>query len=864
MILNSQNCFNIEGYGIYIYFPEINKLCFYEQKRDKDFTFNPDDIKLENGFISFQRQDSTDKLFLNQLFKDSNGLKNYILKFEEYFKKRHLEQKTKPEERLIDFLIMNKKTRKIIASFSHDSPEEVRIIYIDWSKNLILYYGNKDSIQTPDLQIYDVKIPYPHMVYEMPLREQSFDTYYNTNFSTIRNLQFKKFIFQYFLPQNMDTLLSIKHQETDMNLTDYLRKLRLLNATQSVEQLLDCFNSSELKESWFKYADTKIQKGIVPIYDEDLNLNPKIPIPQEQKSHVIIDDYYIREKDENPLTGMIDLYKLKDDITTPYSLKYIHIKIDGVLYKIDFTENELNQNKFGSNYFLITRNINGTNYGIKFSKNIFTPSYEFDLIIEMLTNSVSYFILNKLKLESVRTLIASIPKIISCGVCNVNIEKTRDYNLKGLIMYTVFEMQENPITLSKLINEILDDASKTEIEIKSILCRILLQIYNFYSLMYPSIKFESNNFTSDNIILIKNSDGLYDVLIIDFGLAKIDLRLDNSTYKLFKRKSIEDTRFKMGQDNTIINTTLYPQVKSEPYSKITNPGDMEYKKNVRSSIYFEKFIKSIYETSYISSQSDLATLILSLVFNSVTDQTKANINTYLRVMEECFVSIHPYLKKLTLDYKPSQQSTSTNNNKSSHQSTSTNNNKPSQQLSYFKKQELDNYDLFAGCLDLFLFELQQLRIYIKKLNPRLIDELFIRQPELDITSCDHLYNGEIIVTETPYNNASTSVNDSKNVEDSNMNTNTGSMYNLFALSNNNNPTVKGKHMVVNKKLHLHRRSLVNSNESNNNDPYSPIRQSKPKSGGSRKTNRKTNKLKNKNTQKRNNKNIHKTRKHKKN
>ena len=71
------NCFFIEGKGIYVFFPEINKLFFYEQKAGKDFTFQPDNMqKVDDDFISFQKQNSTNKLFLKQLFK--NQIENLL------------------------------------------------------------------------------------------------------------------------------------------------------------------------------------------------------------------------------------------------------------------------------------------------------------------------------------------------------------------------------------------------------------------------------------------------------------------------------------------------------------------------------------------------------------------------------------------------------------------------------------------------------------------------------------------------------------------------------------------------------------------------------------------------------------------
>ena len=56
MLLNPYNCFQIDGSGIYVYFPELNRLFFYEEKKGKDFYFNPyhKKIKSEDNEILYE------------------------------------------------------------------------------------------------------------------------------------------------------------------------------------------------------------------------------------------------------------------------------------------------------------------------------------------------------------------------------------------------------------------------------------------------------------------------------------------------------------------------------------------------------------------------------------------------------------------------------------------------------------------------------------------------------------------------------------------------------------------------------------------------------------------------------------------
>jgi len=42
MFLDSNNCFHLDGIGLYVFYPEINEIYFYQEKTaDKIFTFEP-------------------------------------------------------------------------------------------------------------------------------------------------------------------------------------------------------------------------------------------------------------------------------------------------------------------------------------------------------------------------------------------------------------------------------------------------------------------------------------------------------------------------------------------------------------------------------------------------------------------------------------------------------------------------------------------------------------------------------------------------------------------------------------------------------------------------------------------------------
>ena len=656
MLLNPYNCFIIENSGLFIYFPELNKLHFYGQKRDKDFYFSQEiQTDPKEQYVIFNRQKSSDKLYLKPYFQ--------LKDFGAYFTNAN-SKSTK-----IDFFLMDKISKKFFGS----SKPESRIISIDWVRKLIRYYGPDER----DISIYDVKIPNPipisktesGIIYVFEINKASYEHILKEYSRYPEYQEFKKFLFQIF-NQDETNPLQNPHQTSrtimcNPELKDYLIKVGLLNKEQSVEDLLDIINSSELKHNWLEnvksYFEGKVKSFIHG--DDD---SPEISIDIGCSNLQKIDSRYYSEADNSSHTKY---YKFQPGIASTKSLeteqplKYIYVKINNQMHKIDITKEDLigASKKCGADNCFKTVIIDGKTYGIRFNQHILLNNtiYFYDTLIEMLINCISWFTLQKLKLKSSKIkegLPADIQPVNRIGFYKVNIGSSKTC---GYISYTVFEMEESTITLYDFIQNILNEDTSiyTSDKIKDILRIICLQIYNFYILMYPSIKFEHNDFKIDNIII--NPETLK-VSIIDFGLTRINVILNDRNYTIFKREEKEIERA----------------------TKYSN---------------FYMYIHDIYAKFYLNKQADIErfTLWLKDMPDKKDFKNKAN---YMNVIRTYFIPNMKILQYLSLDDI-----------------------KASNHFSYYREYELKLKSTTQSiksinCMDLFLYSLDELKKIIASMS----------------------------------------------------------------------------------------------------------------------------------------------------
>jgi hypothetical protein len=625
MLLNPYNCFHIDGVGIYVYFPELNRLFFYEEKKGKDFKFNPI-IENEGNEIIFT-SDKGIKLHLQPFFE--------LKQFENYFTNSIGKNKT-------DFFLMNKFTKKTFFN----SKIEPRIVYFEWSKNLIRYYGPDNR----GIEVYDVIVPnpipkekdkpkYDTSIYSYMINKESYDKLLKEHSD---NIQFKKFLFQIFYPNDINPLQDPSNSsESNPELDQYLMKMGFLNEDQPSTDLFDSINSTELKKDWKQYLISKLEKKTLPFM-----------LNSQQDHEISLNEYKQIELARNN-----SYYKLKNEINE-LPLTHIFVNINGVSHKINITKDDMigESKKCGADNCFKTINVGKKTYGVRFSKNIlfYNSILLYDTIIEMLINCISYFTLQKLKDVSKDSISANIQPLSDIGFYKIKIKDTKTY---GYIPYTVYEMTEETVTLYDLLKNILNGKpDEYPIDrIKEILGTVCLQIYNFYNIMYPSIKFEHNDFKIDNIVV--NPETLQ-VYIIDFGLSRINVITENRNYQIFKREVKELER-----------------------------------KDATSNFYF--YISDIYQKYYLNKQADIEKLTVWLKDIHLIAPQSSPFRNQLNYMKVVNSSLTPHIRFLEyLSLKDIETS---------------------DKISRYKEEELKDQLGFSTCQDLFLYTMDEFKQAIDSL-----------------------------------------------------------------------------------------------------------------------------------------------------
>jgi hypothetical protein len=588
----------------------------------KDFKFNPHKIEIKDNEIIFI-SDKGVKLHLQPFFE--------LKQFEKYF----IESIKKSNK--IDYFLMNKFTKKYFTT----SEIEPRIVCFDWTQQLIRYYGPDNR----GIKVYNVIVPNPipgknklnDSKYTYMINKESYDRLLKEHSS---NIEFTKFLFEIFYPNEINPLQNTSNPtESNIELDQYLTKMGFLNSNQSATDLFDSINSTELKEDWKEYLISKLTLAPLPFMHDNY-----------EEHNISLDGYIQHELSRNN-----SYYKLSNKIhETP--LTHIFVKINGDLHRINITKDDMigESKKCGAdNCFKTITLDDGKTYGVRFSKKIlFDKSIIlYDTIIEMLINCISYFTLQKLK-EGQRIPIADIQPLSDIGFYKVNI-KIKDRTIYGYIPYTVYEMNEKTITLYDLLKNILNGkpSEYTVDKIKEILGTVCLQIYNFYNIMYPSIKFEHNDFKIDNIVL--NPETLQ-VYIIDFGLSRINVILKDRNYQIFKREVKELER----RDDT-------------------------------SNFYF--YISDIYQKYYLNKQADIEKLTVWLKDITLMSHFP-NQENYKTVIQSSLIPHIKFLEYLSLkDIETSDK------------------------ISYYKERESKDQLGFSACQDLFLYTMDEFKQAIDSL-----------------------------------------------------------------------------------------------------------------------------------------------------
>ena len=158
MFLDSNNCYYIDGVGLFVFWPEIGQVFFYkEKKKDKTLTFTVDALDFDNNEIIYTTQLS-EKRFIGKilgvasvkLFFKSQNTNNLFTQFYEDERSKKFELMTSRHQ--VDYLLVLKYSQKYDKKdkIIHISKEEPRIIRIDWGNKQIKYYGDESILNIND------------------------------------------------------------------------------------------------------------------------------------------------------------------------------------------------------------------------------------------------------------------------------------------------------------------------------------------------------------------------------------------------------------------------------------------------------------------------------------------------------------------------------------------------------------------------------------------------------------------------------------------------------------------------------------------------------------------------------------------
>lgn len=336
----------------------------------------------------------------------------------------------------------------------------------------------------------------------------------------------------------------IKVEPTDLK--SYLIKIRLCLNDETYnpfDKLLDCLDSSILKSNWRKYCEdygllTMLQKLLIHSKDLkrkefDIIASKHLKLNENDGTDAYF-EYIIREN-----KSAMDTSKIENVIYVRIGDDLIPVKID------DEPTDESTDMKCGAGncYRIITHD--DKKYGVRFNKNIYYgDSLEFyNAVRELTLNSVLAFLLKAgISSGSITSKfannIAMLQDIISVGFYTVKIMDANGDIKDGYIPYIITEYNPSLITLDRyILNHINSENPWTPEKLKSFLCNVMVQIYNFEILAYTKFNFKHEDFKINNILINEETMQLF---IIDFEHSSMNFQYNGRNYYLAPRNKLYD------------------------------------------------------------------------------------------------------------------------------------------------------------------------------------------------------------------------------------------------------------------------------------------------------------------------------------
>lgn len=563
MLLDSKNIYYVESVGILVYFPELESILFYEQKNiDKDFYFNSDRITLsedEIGRIIFEYKQKADtRGFVRKAKGTVRGVKNLSIysiystnEFVKYFTEERLKTPLSRKGK-IDYLLISKQSKK----FLHVSAIEPRILRIDWDNELIRYYGEEEKKQNEHIVMFGKPIiPKPISNFKLNINFKSIKL--PTDF-TIEMVE--KFKLQIQENNGVDLDKIGIDLESDEIFHKYLVSVGIIRTADDITKLLDCLDSSILKEDWIKYCNDNFLNDILTnlIHKDEGQAIQTILNEQITMSTQDMETRYYTYTSKNEESKKVE----------KINISHITVKLGSKLKKINFkaTPNIIDSCGAG-NCFIIDVSEGRNTYGIRFSQNIYLmgTTYFYNNLIEMVSNCILWYITEQLNLRFSKKKIASIQKVVRVGFYKVQfsspLESGNSRVVPQLVGYIPYIITENTTNTQSIVNIIKNltignissnihaesegssgnnlAVSNYKIKINEFILNLLLQIYNFYVINYSYIKFIHGDFATRNIVMDTDTNQIY---LIDFDTVRYSFNYGNKRYNLIMRDTLYDLK----------------------------------------------------------------------------------------------------------------------------------------------------------------------------------------------------------------------------------------------------------------------------------------------------------------------------------
>jgi len=558
MFLDNKNCYHIDGYGLFVFFPEIGDVLFYSEKDfDKNRVFKCVQDPLQKYHHSLQeppqkqgilsRVKSAVKLACKKetdiLFVSENNSEN----FARFFVTERMNKAEPVKARgQIDYLLVIKSSNAVL----HSSKPEYRILRIDWGKSQIKYYGEDDFFKINDYHV-PTEFHIKGITSRCKLRDlESLPALASISDSSIPAKQTSQVIDHYRnyreqLQSNgfCQFLADVPLQTSLFNgLLDSLKASGFFKADASIESIksiLDMLDSSLLKTNWLNQFTG--EKSIM--FKEFLNSISIIPDSPDSTINNLT-----KKADESGyylLINNLDNIDYMKDKSLVFTIDYNASEIKFTLNLDTLLKGQTESNKVkgkfsncgADNCYFKVQDDSGASYGLRINLNVYTIENVvlYNLIIENLINAVLYYYFNNPELIGASDSLPEITRVLKFGFIKVRFtdKEMPDSVLEGYVPYTLSDLKPEYITLGDYIKVLCDEGNALQrCDVDAFIRNVLKQVYNFFVIARPYFKFSHNDFKINNILINRDNRKLY---LIDFGYAQMNLFSDSRIYYLTNR-----------------------------------------------------------------------------------------------------------------------------------------------------------------------------------------------------------------------------------------------------------------------------------------------------------------------------------------